>query len=381
MVFKEFPMVDGIERKLSFHQYEWIEKELFESFLNSNCDISPCVTNKNSENVYIGKYLPRQQQLHSNINDLSHIRSETIGQVERDFNGSWKLVVIYNYVIYEIKNDFFILSIKNPNSFNWIESEFDKIPKYALKAAIDEQNLEFVYIGCTFDDSNGSYYSDGWHDIDNQLSGVSIGRYRKNDKALHTVKNGLEFKHLKFKFFCLKPSPTSLKELCKISIRNYTKNTNVNIKCLGDMPSILINYLKYPSYLNMGDYLLKGEKLISEDDKYELYIDYDNYLVCKNSITNSRLILYNHSFIDSIWLQKLQTIFFYSNLPKFFIACIFYEYPILYKFQLCTKHDHPRFQFQIFNKIKSFNNNQILYNYFSHYDETYSKYFLDNTVN
>ena len=384
MVFKESPMVNGIDRKISFQQYDWIEKELFESILNSNFEIFPFLKKKDNENIYIGKYLPRQQLSYSNINDLSQIRSETIGHVEKDFNGSWKLILIYNYVIYEIKNDFLILSFKNPNSFNWVESESDQIPKYALKAGIDEQVLEFVYIGCTVSDSkyaSGHYYFDGWHEI-NQISDISLGRYRINDKALHIVTNGLEVKCSKFKILCLKPSPASLKELCKIAIRCYTKKTNTNIKLLSDyMPLILIDYLKYPSYLNMGDYLLKGEKLISEDDKYELYIDDDNYLVCKNSITNSRLILYNHSFVDSIWLQKLQTIFFFSNLPNFFLACIFYEYPLLYKFQLCTKHDHPRFIFKIFNKLKGFSNNQILYNYFSHYDETYLKYFLDNSVN
>ena len=290
-------------------------------------------------------------------------------------------MIVNDYGIYEITNEFLVLSIKNPNAYGWVETEFDQVPKYAFRAAIDEQLLEFVYIGCTISEScNGYYYVDGWQEVNHEPP-ATVGRYRLNDKALHVVINGFEVKYLKFKIFCLKPSPASLKELCRIAIRNYTKCTNVNIKLLNDyVPAILINYLKYPSYLSIGDYLLKGEKLISDDDKFELYIDHDNYLVCKNSITNSRLILYNHNFVDTIWLQQMQTIFFYSNLPKFFLACIFYDYPVVYKFQLCTKHKHPRFLFQIFNKLKSCNN-QILYNYFSHYDETYSKYFLDNTVN
>jgi hypothetical protein len=385
---KELPIVDGIGRNLSFQYIEWVKKETFETLLSTNIDIFPNIKNSKNENIFIGKYIPRQQYPQNSQlnNDLTQIRSETIGQIEKDINGLWKLVVLHDYGIYEIKSDFLVLSIHNPDSYTWIETELDKIPKYALKAAIDEQLLEFVYIGCTvINYLNGYYYYDGWNEVTSyENTENSIGRFRINDKALHVVKNGLEVKYSTFKIFCLKPTPSTLKELCRISIRNYTKNTNVNIRVLNHyIPSILINYLKYPSCLNVGDYLLKGEKLISDDDKYELYIDHDNYLVCKNSITNSRLILYNHSFVDSIWLQKLQTIFFYSNLPKFFLACIFYENPVVYKFELCTRQKHPRFLFQIFNnKFKSFNNNnQILYNYFSHYDETYLKYFLENSVN
>lgn len=48
------------------------------------------------------------------------------------------------------------------------------------------------------------------------------------------------------------------------------------------IPGDLINYLKYPAYLRVGDYMLKGEKIVREDQKYEL--------VCNNIIIITSLM-------------------------------------------------------------------------------------------
>ena len=90
-----------------------------------------------------------------------------------------------------------------------------------------------------------------------------------------------EFRHLElrfrnFKILCLRPSPAPLKVLCRSVIRLLTNHSNEKITQINQstgelfIPGDLIKYLRYPSNLRVCDYMLKGEKIVREDQKYEL---------------------------------------------------------------------------------------------------------------
>lgn len=344
IVYREKALVDNIERQLDFKELRWLNKEAFIYVLQSNEPIYPCLF----DNKYIGKTIPGKE-----------FSLELIGTVEIDFNNEWVLRVAYDHEVYDFYTDFMILSISDPKAFEWIQVKNKTLPKYALRAVLDDRQNEFLYIGRLLD---------------------SIGTFRKSDNFLHVSIQNTEILQMEFYILCLKPSPASLKSLCRSTIRNFTSHSNVSIKKLKFyLPETLVSYLTYPSSLSVGEFLLKSEKLVTNDDLYELYIDSDNYLVCK-CVSTKQILMLSIKHIDTIWLQRNHTLFFYSQETNFFVACMFWNLTNKYQFKLLTNADlYPQFLFEILNSDKNNNNdnekNFILYNYFHNYDETYTKYF------
>jgi hypothetical protein len=339
IVYRENSMVDNIERQYDFKELRWLNKEAFKYVIESNESIYPCLIG----HKYIGKTIPDR--------DFSF---ELIGTVELDLNNEWILRVAYDYQVYVFYSDFMVLSISDPQAYEWIKMRNKTMPKYALKAALDDKQNEFLYIGRTLD---------------------LIGTFRKSDNFLYIPLLNNQIFVREFFILCLKPSPTSLKNLCRITIRNSTRRSNASIKKLKMyLPETLVSYLKYPSSLSVGEFLLRNEKLITNDDLYELYIDSDNYLVCQ-SVATKQILMLSIKHIDTIWLQRNQTIFFYSQEIKLFIACMFWNLAHKYQFKLLTNADmYPQFLFEILNSSND-NKNLIFYNYFHDYDITYTKYF------
>lgn len=83
----------------------------------------------------------------------------------------------------------------------------------------------------------------------------------------------------KYEILCLKPTPTSLKELCRLRVRVMSRHSNEIIERMNKdtsdliyIPNVLIDYLKYPTYLTVGECLLKNEKIVSNDGQFEMVI-------------------------------------------------------------------------------------------------------------
>lgn len=74
-----------------------------------------------------------------------------------------------------------------------------------------------------------------------------------------------------FEVLCLKPSPNSLKNICKQSIRDIMRHDNSRIKNLKFFlePSLL-KFVKYKNFLKCGSQLRTGEYLISNNGEYQL---------------------------------------------------------------------------------------------------------------
>ena len=88
--------------------------------------------------------------------------------------------------------------------------------------------------------------------------------------------NELELKFKEYEVLCMKPSPASLKILCRSHIRNLTRKSNENIELINKnnsqlcLPNALINYLKYPTFITSDEYMFSDEKIVSRDGKFEL---------------------------------------------------------------------------------------------------------------
>ena len=159
-----------------------------------------------------------------------------------------------------------------------------------------------------------------------------FGKVHVNHKCLYAPFNKLELIFSEYEILCLKPTPNKLSILCRELIRSLTKNSNKNIELINKnsngliyVPESLISFIKYPSYLASGEYMLKNEKVVREDGQFELVILNDGSLVIRSlvnvnvkNLSKERLLELRDTQIqriiktnvNSIWLHRFQIVFF-----------------------------------------------------------------------
>ena len=217
-------------------------------------------------------------------------------------------------------------------------SKANLIPKYALRGAIDEFTNEYFHVGrsipddteiiCSYCDVGRYYNSTRFNETIPHL----FGKVHVSHKCLYAPFNKLELIFSDYEILCLKPSPNKLSILCRELIRSLAKNSNKNIELINKnsngliyVPESLISFIKYPSYLASGEYMLKNEKIVREDGQFELVILNNGNLVIRSLITVNdqekskkellelkdtqveRIIKTN---VNSIWLHRFQIVFF-----------------------------------------------------------------------
>ena len=181
------------------------------------------------------------------------------------------------------------------------------------------------------------FYSNGWCHFDEKIPRV-FGKVNKNYKLLFAPFKNLEIGFDEFETLCLKASPASLSILCRSAIRSYVNYSQKNIKSINTserklIPDSLVNFLKYPSHLNVGEYMLQDEKLVQKDDQYELAIDKQSGNLVFRSLTDqpkkSFVIARN---IDNIWLHRFHTIYYNHTNSTTYAAHSLYNKISAYKF-------------------------------------------------
>jgi hypothetical protein len=372
MEYSDYPSVEDCpNRNITFREIKWLSKERFEAVIKNRLGIIyPYIneTNELDKRIYIGKTVPKAPPRDnspfpanrlSSLGYCSHHHLEIIGNVYKTAEkiGKWKLVITHNGNIYEIEDDFLILNIEDPNAFFWrsnvdysksIENNFNNdLFKYALRAAVDNSKSEYIFIGRTFSDvlsaSRPKYYSGGWYNIES--SAQCFGKITHNTGLLLAPYKNIELGFDRYQVLCLKATPAPLKILCRSAIRTYLNYSQEKIKsinkyCLNSIPDSLISFLKYPSYLKVGEFLLINEKLVHEDDKYEIFIDENtrNLIAKYNSnsindeyasIDSQKIIAYN---VNNIWLHRFHTIFYDSANARARAAYMLFDKIIAYKF-------------------------------------------------
>ena len=378
--YAEFPGVEeGVDRKLVFTEVKWLRKVKFEKMINDSiangkdCDIYPCLNQESRVEYrqFIGKTIPKMPPVSENSNNNNndennnnmitnhspHEYLEVIGSVYLPRNSNkWKLIITHDNQVFEIDDDFLVLYINDPNSFFWnsnIEEQSNSeytfrfnnknIPRYAFRAAVDKIDCKYSYIGRTLVEnefylgepmpSRPKFYMNGWFYFSDNIP-QTFGKINRSYKLLFAAHKNMELGFDQFETLCLKASPAPLKILCRSALRKYLNFSQQKIKSINDathhIPKHLIDYLKFPSSLKAGEFMLKDEKLVKEEDDYELFIDQTGNLVCKSLTTNKeKLIAYN---VDTIWLHRFQTVFYNHVNSTAFTAHSIYENLASYKF-------------------------------------------------
>jgi hypothetical protein len=149
MELLEFPSIQSVDRRVVFPLIKWLTKAKFEEYLKypNQFQIHPYIDSNDGETVlsnriYIGKTIPSNteegveygfdQRLNKQIN------LEIIGTVCKNVKNEWQLNVSHGGRVFEIKKSFLVLCLNDYQSYQWIETQLDSIPKYSLRGAVDQ---------------------------------------------------------------------------------------------------------------------------------------------------------------------------------------------------------------------------------------------------
>jgi hypothetical protein len=358
--------------------------------------------------IYIGKTIPKSGNILTNHNHnqqegnhqnqiLPFENTETIGNVyksdEKTAGGKWCMKVTHNGYVFEVTDEFLVLCIDDPDSFYWssnvdaatnnstnqgsgaemmhyFQFNIKEIPMFALRASVDKERCEYNYIGRTVEDEASrckrpKFFSNGWYHIGDQVPQM-FGKVKKSYKLLFAPTKTMELGFDQFETLCLKASPASLQELCRSAIRsnlNYSQKKIKSLKARRLVPKSLVNFLKYPSFLTVGEYLLKTEKLVSDDDRIEISLDrttgnliikrhlLDEHINTSNSDNNSdvceceesnfstqKVIAYN---VDAVWLHRFHTVFYDNKNSQVKPIHLIYDNLVNYKFSFDFERGEP----------------------------------------
>lgn len=425
MEFREFPSVEGgVDRRLVFSEIKWINRDKFTQTIGNGVEIHPCLNEDEpclTRRVYVGKSIPKRPpsaedqtgavqfpsyfQYLEIIGNVYCIR-ETVDGLSRD---RWILKITYNGHAFEIEDDFLVLQIEDRNSYFW-SSNLDSnvlnnnffvfcnkdVPKYALRAAFDKHEHKYNYVGRLLTEESiqsalglnnlntkfnlrkrPKFYSNAWIGFDDDLK-QSFGKINRSYRLLFVAYKNIEIGCDCFETLCMKASPAPLKMLCRSAIRAYVNYSQKNIKSINDarrhsrpmIPNSLIDFLKYPSYLKVGEFMLKDEKLVREDDTFEVFIDSTTgNLMCRalNSNDNrlcelvagqpneptiqqtdtgesENVIAHN---IDNIWLHRFHAIFYNHMNSRAIKTHSIYDGDLKYKFIIEWDQTQPYWQIQL----------------------------------
>jgi hypothetical protein len=399
MEYAEAPSIQYADRRLVFPTIKWLSKAKFEQLMKTNATIYPYIssidghgeTNDDDENepfpslsmsndrIYVGKsiqtHLAEGVPFNPTFRNENAFSLEIIGCVRKsDSSGQWQLVVPHSSTTFTIKNDFLVLSIEDTRSFQWRRTSKSEIPKYALRGCIDRLTNEYFYVGRTRpqdenNDENGpNYYRYGqsWVRFRERVPSL-FGKVHVSHACMYAPYDNLELSFKHYDVLCLRPSPASLKQLCRCTLRELFQHSNEKIASInGSLPLNLVEFLKYPAFLSVGEYLVKGEKLVRDDGRFEMVIEPNDDLYIRPCVLSSSLTARQsaseqfdletqqvkrliHPRIDSIWLHRFHLVLYRKDGRLYVLHNFFNSSPPEYRFFI-NDQDPPNWSFKVMNQ-------------------------------
>ena len=149
-------------------------------------------------------------------------------------NGSWRLTVANGSAAHEFTSDFLVLCVDGGAACcSWQPTSGKLIPRYALRACVDTSIMEYLFVGRPVEEPDDSpqpaprYLTEGWrwHDYSAGLPAV-FGKVHRTHGCMYAPVNGLELAFNRYETLCLKPSPATLKDICRILLRQMAGYSN-----------------------------------------------------------------------------------------------------------------------------------------------------------
>ncbi len=211
--------------------------------------------------------------------------TDQIGTVKRSTR---KMEIIHRGKLFDIQQ-FLVLGVKDLDKCEWKRAK--EKPLFALRVGIDVVTQNILYIArSTVKESTYLGFISG-------PGSFQIPITNKQDILFSNVE-----------ILCLKPSPVSLKHLCRSRIRDLTNNENNQIDKLDEVLNDfdLLNFIRFKSYLKSNECLKPGESIVSKNGVYKLSILVDGRLLYYFNEEGDFLFLYDN--VESLWLNDLKLV-------------------------------------------------------------------------
>lgn len=245
----------------------------------------PCGQSEHGELIFVGK-------TRSKVSSTNRI-TDQIGQVKKSVH---KLEICHLNKIFKL-DSFALLNFSHSNCFKWSNFE-SSLPNNALRVGYDTINQSVLYVG---------------RKLEKNLS--LIGKLSSNNlKLITSLKQGIKEIDSNFQILCLKPSPQSLKILCRNKIRSLLNSNNLDIKKLKGLylkNSRLLDFIKLKCYLKSGECLNKNQGIQSSNGRYRLYLDDRGRLKFYFNETNDFIFLYEK--VECFWFCDLKMVLCFEN--------------------------------------------------------------------
>lgn len=290
--------------------------------------------------VFVGRSLqnnlnegvPYGYDLHSK----QTINLEIMGSVV--YNDGWQLHVPHSSTVTELHQDFLVLCIDDPESFEWMNTTSSLIPRFALRACVDRLTNEYFYVGRAHTNHQPCPTPEHMNQMSwrpyKEILPYRFGKVHPSHRVLYVPFNKLELAFKCYDILCLKPSPSPLRILCRTRIRKLLDNSSKKIRLINTnrsgrryVPDRVLASLDFPSSLSVGEYMLKDEKIIRQDGKYELKIQSncdmiisplipDEDKLTPDELNQMKDTQVQHTLcmdVDSLWLHRFQVVCYKTN--------------------------------------------------------------------
>jgi hypothetical protein len=290
--------VNCAESNLNFESTVWMRENQFKKLNAKQKLLAHCPTGCNEQNEL--SFVGKTRSLLKSINQMT----DKIGVVNKSTS---KLKIFHSNKTYQM-DSFVLLNFNQANCFKWSLFRDDckspnQIPKYALKIGFDTVSQCVLYAARSTLNSNQKFQLLGY---------LAPSQSDKQLKAINQKDQLVQFKT--FEVLCLKPSPASLKHLCRLKLREELKNKNENVEKLGQelkLKQRFINYIKHSWFLNCDDQLNRGDCLISKNNKYKLALELDGRLLLYINEQEDYLYLYEN--VESLWFNELKPVVCFTD--------------------------------------------------------------------
>lgn len=222
--------------------------------------------------------------------------TDQIGQAKKSLS---KLEICHLNKVYQL-DSFVLLNFLNPFSFEWCN--YDSVfPSNALRIGYDTVNQCVMYVG-RFVGKNFN----------------SVGKINSSDYKLTTsIKQEIKIIDSKYQVLCLKPSPQSLKVLCRNKIRAILDHDNMKIDRLKNMieETKILDFVKLKNNLKPGQCLNRNDGIQSANGKFRLFLDGKGDLKFYFNQNNDEY-LYLYESVECLWFNDLKLVICFDNMKS-----------------------------------------------------------------
>ncbi|CAF0818916.1 unnamed protein product [Brachionus calyciflorus] len=179
---------------------KWLSRVQFIDLMNKKAPIHPNISLK----YFFGKVLT-DSCLNNDNSEKKNL--ELVGNVfKNEDTDQWQINVSHKKQTFNFKDNFFVLSIENFNSFEWVTTRLRNIPQKAIKIPLDSSENPTLYIGkISVKSEIPAIYKDGyWQHYDEEQVPELFGKIDPEFSRIFVPFKDVELTYMSYDILCIK---------------------------------------------------------------------------------------------------------------------------------------------------------------------------------